>query len=74
MELICCFCEKEFQTDCLLDWFCSDECSENYWKNPSRLEVESECPQCHQKYIRTIFSVECCAYQSLVLCKDCEKI
>jgi hypothetical protein len=70
-KLACCWCEQEFQTACLLDNFCSDECSSNYWKSPAKLEITSECPQCHRKYIRTIFSVECRAFQNVVLCQDC---
>jgi hypothetical protein len=47
VEQTCNWCGQKFQSFCLLDNFCSNECNINYWKNSKRLEISSECPQCH---------------------------
>jgi hypothetical protein len=72
-HLTCNWCERVFQTKCLLDNFCSEECSNNYWKNPASVDVTSTCPQCSKQHTRTVLSVACRGWLGLVLCPTCSE-
>jgi hypothetical protein len=69
----CHLCDKHFDGDSL-EHFCSSECQQDYWNNPARLDITTECPQCHQDFTRAIYSVEAMALQALMMCPACSEL
>lgn len=65
------YCEENFESKCVMDDFCSEECRNTYWKNPEKVLISSTCPGCDKKFEREIFTVELRGYQALTMCPDC---
>lgn len=67
----CHWCLNTFYDDMIRD-FCSDMCMNEYWKQPIKLKISTECPNCFKKYTRVIFSIEAKPYQALTICPSCD--
>lgn len=66
----CYLCLGQFEVDAIQP-FCSPQCEQTYWNSPPAAEITTECPQCHEAFMRTVFTVEVAAYQALTVCPKC---
>lgn len=71
--LTCLQCDKEYQTKCILQDFCSKECENNYWANPQKIEISTKCPTCKKDWSRIIDMTQLRGYQHLLSCSECSK-
>jgi endogenous inhibitor of DNA gyrase (YacG/DUF329 family) len=69
-NMACMSCNKDFNGNAV-QHFCSDDCQNEYWGNPKKINIATECPQCKTTFERMIYTIECCYYQGLTLCETC---
>jgi endogenous inhibitor of DNA gyrase (YacG/DUF329 family) len=73
-QIPCVYCGSIFKTPVVVESFCSHKCEMDYWGSPEeirKIEIESECPQCHKPYRRLIERIELRNYQALLMCPNC---
>ena len=67
----CLQCNKEYETECILQDFCCKGCEDIYWKNPQKAEITTKCPKCKEDWTRTIDMTQLRTYQAAILCNKC---
>ena len=73
-KLVCCNCVNEYETDCIIDSFCSGDCEREYWgesKEDIQIEITTVCPECKEEFSRKVYTINVVPLQALVYCPDC---
>ena len=66
-----CFqCDAEYTAE-PLKAFCGEDCYNNFWKNPFKVELSTICPTCKKEWARMVYPQECFSGQWLTICDSC---